>query len=509
MKDYKYKTSFSAELRVLTSEETDKYLSVASLSKLKGLIPQSFIDNASIDLIPFAANGAVINRANKNSDSISTKEALEIYKGFISRPIDVEHKTDRICGHIINAGFSKFGSDELLTPEEAALLNEPFNLCIAGYIYRRFNEKFADAIEESNDPTSDLYGKINLSWELGFTGYNIVKGSKNLSEAQIITDPKEEEKLAKFLTINKGKGKDEDGNFIYRLINKDLFALGFGIVAHPAADVEGMFIPEIPAKKDKNEADAKIIENNKEKISNIETSIVNKVDMKILTSFAQIENLTDDELKETQASSIIKVVADKIREVSDSWKSKHDAIAAEESQAKKDAKEAKDKADNLEKEVKAMKEDSKKKESEASFNTRMGSLDESFNLEKPHRAIIAKQIRDLNDESFASWLTDFEVMNASKKKSTADDMDSEAKKKEADAKAAKDKKDKEDAEKDPESKAAKKQKMVQAAEEALAKLKESDANVLIPNTSSGNQSLTEKFAGSFTMEDITTKNKRK
>ena len=114
MKDFKYKTIFSSEIKPLVSEDKDKYLALASLVDVGNFLPDIDTDT-NVDLLPVAFNAFVVNRVNKNDDVIDASVALDIFKSFINKPINVEHNRDRVIGTILTAGFSEFGSDRPLS----------------------------------------------------------------------------------------------------------------------------------------------------------------------------------------------------------------------------------------------------------------------------------------------------------------------------------------------------------------------------------------------------------
>ena len=86
----KYTTIFSSTIKPLVSEEKDKYLAMASLLEVSDFVPELDVEK-NIDLLPIAFNAFVVNRVNKNGDVIDTSTALDIYKGFINKPINIEH----------------------------------------------------------------------------------------------------------------------------------------------------------------------------------------------------------------------------------------------------------------------------------------------------------------------------------------------------------------------------------------------------------------------------------
>ena len=190
MKEFKYKTSFSSIVKPLVSEEKDKYLAMASLVDIGDFIPE--IDTASnVDLLPVAFNAFVANRVNKNGDVIDTGTALEIYKNFINKPINIEHNRSRVIGTILTAGFSEFGTDKPLTEDQVKDIKRPFNVTLGGVIWKVVNTDLAELIENSSDPEDENYNKISASWELGFSEYKLavlIGNNKNLEDAQIIED---------------------------------------------------------------------------------------------------------------------------------------------------------------------------------------------------------------------------------------------------------------------------------------------------------------------------------
>ena len=116
MKNFTYTTIFSSTLKPLVSEERDKYLALASLERIGEFVPDVSEDN--IDLLPVAFNACVVNRANKNGDILDSDSAVAIYKNFINKPINVEHKRNQVVGVILAAGFSEFGTDKPLKEED-------------------------------------------------------------------------------------------------------------------------------------------------------------------------------------------------------------------------------------------------------------------------------------------------------------------------------------------------------------------------------------------------------
>jgi len=143
MKDFKYKTIFSSAIKPLVPEDKDKYLALASLADIGDFIPE--VDtNENVDLLPIAFNACVVNRVNKNGDVIDTKTAAKIYENFINKPINIEHNRDKVVGVILTAGFSEFGTDNVITAEQVENTTSPFNITLGGVFWKVVNNDLAD-----------------------------------------------------------------------------------------------------------------------------------------------------------------------------------------------------------------------------------------------------------------------------------------------------------------------------------------------------------------------------
>ena len=159
MKEFKYKTIFSSTIKPLVSEEKDKYLAMASILDIGDFIPD--VDTGKdIDLLPVAFNACVANRVNKNGDVVDSKTAMNMYKNFVNKPINLEHKIDRVVGVILAAGFSEFGTDKPLNEKDIEG-DDPFNITLGGVIWKVVNSRVADIIEDASDPTSENYMKVS------------------------------------------------------------------------------------------------------------------------------------------------------------------------------------------------------------------------------------------------------------------------------------------------------------------------------------------------------------
>ncbi len=427
MKDFKYKTIFSSEIKPLVSEDKDKYLALASLVDVGNFLPDIDRDT-NVDLLPVAFNAFVVNRVNKNDDVIDASVALDIFKSFINKPINVEHNRDRVIGTILTAGFSEFGTDRPLSEEEVLDSKGPFNVTLGGVIWRVVNSNLADMIEEASDPTSSNYMGISASWELGFSEYELVilkENEKNIENSTIISEDIEVKAMEENLRALGGTGQLEDGRKIYRKVINDVVPLGIGLTENPAADVKGVAVKAKKEEQIKNvKEDEKISENSEEKVSqstnnNVKNNTGNRVIMKINS----IQDITDESLSTLKASAITDFIEESLKEASEEFsteKSKHETAI----------KEANEKYDSLQQESDAQKAELEKvqqsleqleaekleREAEEQFNQRMAAIDDKYQLDEEDRKVLASQVRDLDEEGYEAYTQQLEVLLRGKDK---------------------------------------------------------------------------------------------
>lgn len=430
-KETKFLTSFSnIKIRPVVSEEKDKYLSVASLEKLRKFIPNIDLES-NIDLLPVAFDACVVNRVNKNGDVIDASTAVKIAKNFINKPINVEHNRNNVIGCILNYGFSEFGTSQAIAEENLSETKKPFNITLGGVIWKIVNSELADKIEESNDPTSDHYMSVSASWELGFDEYNLVileGGEKNIENSKIITDKSEVEKYQNKLKAFGGNGKFNNNQFIYRQVYGKVIPLGIGLTLNPAADVKGIAVVD---NEENNNSENLASENNISQQEKIDV-IKERIHMKI----SKIEEITNELLKEVQASSVVDFINEEIKKANDQFvaeksekenelnsaKEKLVSITAEHTSIKKQVEELTQKLTSLEAEKFA-------KAQEESFNMRMAILDEEYDLSDEDRKVLASDIKDLNEEAFSAFQKKMSVLmkekNKAAKKAAKEKMDKE------------------------------------------------------------------------------------
>jgi hypothetical protein len=507
MKKPKFTTTFSSTLIPVVSEEKDRFLALASLDKIQKFIPK--VDTKeNFDLLPIAFNACNVNRANRNGDVIDTETALAIYNTFINKPINIEHNRQKVIGCILVAGFSEFGTDKPLTLDDVKDSKDPFNITLGGVIWRVVNGDIADTIESSGDPASENYLAISASWELGFSDYQLIvtEGEdKNIKGGQIISDAAEVLKLENNLKCYGGTGKME-AKSVYRMPSKDVLAIGIGITESPAAEVKGIASnqPEEPEAKEtlaetlKSVVLKTIIE--QRQVNNLEVSAKttsqpennNVNENSVIMKITDIKDITDESIKVMKASAVCDFLSEKIQEANVAFiaeKAAKDKVAQDSLAALEDLKVTKEELAKVQKALEEISAKNAEKEKLDTFNLRMSNFDNAYDLTDEDRGILASEIKEMNEESFAKYEKSIAVFMKEKNKNF---------KKEKADKAAKEGKDKE---KEKESKAS--EDSQKTVDTALDQSKVTTPNV--PATSTATQTLKEKFASAFAPENFIVK----
>ena len=435
-------------------DQEDIKISRASLNDLRNIMPESVDLDKNIDLIGVAFNAAVVNKFNKNHDGISTETALAVKDYFVHKPANIEHKKQRIVGHIVSAGFSGYGDNELLDEEVLAGYEDPFNISLGAVVYRMVDKKFAQLLNQSVDPESSMYNQVSASWEIGFNDYQIALGSENLAEAEIITDQKQIDELSQYLKAADGSGKMEDGTIIRRLVVGDVYPLGIGFTANPAADVEGVILTEKQGElkiSDKRDLGSDTDKRAKEILKNIlnfknnisqseknavkseresNPSIMNTNQLvqeikSVLDEKLSSEKMSKDTFAEESVASISDIVNQAIREKNEEYK--RDLSSAKEEKAKVEAQhqeltasveEMKQKLEAAEDKIRQFEDEQARQTALACFNARMEAVEQDYELSEADLKIVASEVKELTetDEAFASYQEKLAVVFAHKSK---------------------------------------------------------------------------------------------
>ena len=429
---FRYKSSFSSSIAASCVEGscTPFGISQASLEHLQPLIPEDVDLSKNIDLLGVAFNAAVVNRFNKNGDGIDTDTALAVNDYFINKPTNIEHNKEKVVGHIISSSFSDFETNELMSAEQLEGKKDPFNIALGALVYKVVNPAFARMLEQTDEGEA-FHNQVSASWEIGFNDYYIALGSNDLSEAELITDKAQIKEFKQYLQAYDGSGEMDDGTLVNRLVVGDIYPLGIGFTASPAAEVEGVIVEnqqKIQIRKDHAAADVIEVRNThlvkktpamKKNSSLSEKNDVNMSNALIMDTkdlLEQIEGLLSDKLDtklpEEAIASVSKVMMDAIKQKDELWqaekeekenaissaKERHEALSTE-------VDEVKEKLVATEKALEELAEEKRLREAKDLFNSRMGVITEAYELGEEDLKIVAVELSELTqeDEAFASY----------------------------------------------------------------------------------------------------------
>ena len=405
-KAFRYTTTFSDIL--IASGEIDSQevnISKASLESLRDIIPQDVDLDKNIDLLAVAFNGAVVNKFNKNGDGIDSKSAVKIIDQFKHKPTNIEHQKQKVVGHIVSASFSEFDTNRIINKEEALDKADPFNIALASLIYKSVNPEFAKLVEESVDSESDLYHKVSASWEIGFNDYVLAVGSDNLEEAEIIEDKETIEELKGGLKAYGGDGKTKDGRTINRLIVGEIYPLGIGFTANPAAEVKGLTVGysekiQEPAKKsEKNISQI----HNSDVINKKSTIMENNEILNNLVSALE-DKVSNKKFSEEAVATVSKIINDAILERNNSFIKDKEQLENEKAELAKAAEENSEAVKQLQQELAAatervseLEQGQKQSEAIARFDSRMSMIEEIYELDDESRKVVAHELKDIDE----------------------------------------------------------------------------------------------------------------
>lgn len=516
-KDYLYTTSFDSPILAYT-QERDAFISKASLKNLRSLLPQDIDFSQNIDLLGVAFNAAVINQFNKNDDGINSTLAAQIVKNFIHKPTNIEHNKEKIVGHIINAGFSEYNdSNKMISTEDAAKMKDPFNIALGAVVYKQVNKDFVNLIQRSVDELDTLHEAISASWEIGFSEYDILMGSKNIKDAEHI-DPKHFGEIKPMLKAYGGNGSMKDGTKVYRMLKGEIFPLGIGFTTKPAADVKGLYSENGTSSsitfKDKRDAKAYFdIKNNifskkdASFISHLKNdNVKNKkeTNMDIEQLLAELKGLlVEKKFSEEAVANMTQTFAEAIKKKDEEYRESLTKAEKEKEDANKEKEEMKKSLKKMEDEVKAASEKiqefenfQKQEKAVARFNIRMESIDQVYELEDEDRKVLASDLKELeqSDEAFASYQDKLAIMWKHKNKES----------KAAFEKQIQARIDEEVAKKISLSNASQSKTAEEVSQEALDNAQASEVTLPNNNEAQSQQplSLKEKFANAFSRENI-------
>lgn len=237
--EYRYKSTFTSIASVHAPSEDEFKVAKASLEPLRKLLPPGVDPEENPDLLYISAEGAVAGLVNRNGDGITKQAAIAANRSSLNKYINAQHDRDQVIGVVLYPALTKRDTREIVTEEQAAAMEEPFDMSFAGVLWKTVAPMIAKYIVQQG--ASIGKDVLSMSWEIAFNTYSIGVGSKTISEARIVkADDSTFETYDKMLRQNGGEGKDPSGQAVYRIIDGDAIVLGFGVVVNPAAEVKGI-----------------------------------------------------------------------------------------------------------------------------------------------------------------------------------------------------------------------------------------------------------------------------
>ncbi len=455
MKNFKFKASFNSPV-TFRRESLANYKATAGIDELKeleSLLPTKEEVEANPDFLFFSGNLFVSSLINLNSHGVLNDTAIVLASQVKYRPVDVEHNRDHIIGCLLSSSYVSFPDNKILSESDISDTKEPFNVCVSGLIWKSVDSWAAEYIKESVDPSSYCYKDISLSWEVGFDDYALALDSKNLSKAEIITDPVKVKELSKHLTTFGGNGFTKDNREVYLVITGNVQLTGVGVVRHPAAAVEGLCVVDLEMQTKASE-EAKIqdtkdniadiahenrvssiayhesvLENLKkleksEKLISQNTKIILKrvkpMKFKDLDEFCDMYVEASAKNESIAMSDMRDFIKEQILKKEDEWKATIAVKEQKEAELQAAVDAGKENAKELDK-VKAELAELQLKQAETEANrvydARMAELNDKYDLTEKVAKVIAKCIRNKSDEDYQAWLeNEGEVILAGKEK---------------------------------------------------------------------------------------------
>jgi len=420
---------FEGKIREIKEEEFEFFgLSKGSIAEAaQSLLPDDFNPEENIDVLPVVFNLAKVNEFNKNGDGIDSKTAAAAVKRFINKPINIEHKKDKIVGHMINASFSTrefdFKNNDI---ESYADKTEPYYINAAGLIYRQIYPQLADAIIEASNNNDETYQSISASWELAFREYEVAYGSNTLKGSKVLTGNEKEDKK-QYIKGFGGKGEDEEGVPVNRLIVGETYPLGAALTRNPAADVKGIYPEE---DTEKNATPEKIsLNSNKNVKSGKFKFIFNDMDKEQFDELmAKVgESVASVVKQQSEASTIGEIMRDALTDHGESWKSKVELEREAKAKAEADLSEVKDTLDSTKEELQTLKAEAEAKATADLFNDRMNFIDNDYGLSEQELELVTAEVKDVEStkEAFEAYKGKMQVIFAHKLKASIEAKEEE------------------------------------------------------------------------------------
>lgn len=492
-----YRTTFAAQIRATEPSEDTMREAKASLTDLKALLPEGVNPEDTPQLLYISANLYVAGMVNRNDDGVDIETSLAAYKGFEKQQINIEHDRGRACGFILSAGLSEFGTDRLISEDEARLAGRPFNVAVCAVLWKVNNPQLCSYLIEASNPLHPDYKSLSLSFEVGFSSYNVAvidAETRVITEASKVYTPAdaEYETMAARLRSNGGSGRlaADSTEGIYQILSGTFIPLGGGIVTAPAAAVKGITaITEPIHLVEDTEAECVEIsiteEVTQEQLASTEAARATlaawRVKMKALESILEknIEshikstktrvstNTSNTITKSNMSKELLAQIKQKVASVGDKPEDIKLALAGaveiaeaitnesvklfDELQAEKNrgieieknraeaaaaSAELATTLETVKAELADLRAAQAAADAAAKFDERMATIDDEFELDDEERALVIADVKSLDDAAFDGWMVKAKKIMKEKTKSFKKKQKDDKAQKFEDAKAA-------------------------------------------------------------------------
>ena len=216
-----------------------------------------------------------------------------------------------------------------------------------------------------------------------------------------------------------------------------------------------------------------------------------------------IQDLNDDSLKQICATDIRALFEEEIKKASEKFaeeQSAKDSVIAETEKTKVELEnqleELKQVGEQLKAELEKIKIEAQARDLEETFQNRMTTLDEEFDLDDEERLVIGEQIKNLDTDSFEKWYKAFNVFAKNKNKKMMVD------KKAADQKMKEEKEGCASSEKNESAEVIASEQEKKEHEAALVLEKVEAEEVALPNGAVAEDTLRQRFAKAFNSDTI-------
>ena len=441
-KDFPYTSIFESPVCFGGSFDSAPFYSQASLEGLRALAPSSDVNiDRNFDLLAFAANACGVGIVNKNDDVISPETAVAIFDLYKSKPVNKEHKREQVVGHLVSAALSDFETSEIITPEDAIASKRPFNISVGGVIYKVVDKGISQLVEESSDPQSKNYGKLSLSMEKGFASYGVMLGSNNYYDAEIVNDQKHVDELKKYLRVYGGTGETKSGEKIYRLIGNECLPMGVALTRSPAGIMRtGVITKDSPSQGSEKRIFGGFFNFSNKNKKTCVTTVNPDINMELETILKEVKaslaEISASKLKEEAKANLVSDISEKLLEANKEFVAKTNEAKAAKEKAEAELTNLKATQEAQATELAATKQKladlEAKANAEASanlFSARMDEMNQEFDLDDEDRAVLASDIKLLDEkaETFAAYKDKMGKLMKDKNKKNKEMKDKEAK----------------------------------------------------------------------------------